>query len=146
MMGEHDENSIQTNIESFYNLDKLLNEFEKKRSFIKPSTRQADNSFENEGEIKSLYKSPKMVERTNKNQGFLHTVTTPKFNNPLDELEQNEEKFENALKEEKNNRKNPLKLLEIFIKRIQRLCSKLEQVRIPLLSISTKSRIINRFK
>ena len=128
MMGEHDENSIQTNIESFYNLDKLLNEFEKRRSFVKTNSRYTENSFEKGREIKSLYKSPKMVERNNKYQGYLRTTTDPKSRNPSDELERNEENFENALKEERNSRKNPLKMLETFIKRIQRLCDKLEQV------------------
>ena len=127
-MGEHDENSIQSNIESYNNLDKFLNEMERKRSFCK--SQRSFTDAQPKKKIQTLYTSPKMEIIKNKNHNFLKPESRTSFfmDKEKKKIFTNEEKFENAVKAEVQSRKNPLKVLELYIKRIKRLCTKLKEV------------------
>lgn len=137
MVGEHGEQSIQTNLESYNNLDNILNEFEKRKSTIFLN-KDNDSKIEEVKEIKAkeiFVNKKSLEEKKKKDKIFInnikHKVDESDFldTNKANDLESKELLFENALKEEKKSRKNPLKLLEVFIKRIQRLCNKLLEVR-----------------
>lgn len=139
MMGEHGEQSIQSNLESYYNLDTVLNEFEKRKSAVferggedsvaeaKPVIREikAQEIFVNKEALR---------EKNRKEQLFLQNKGNRLVNDEIWNRdrkvapEDKEELLEKALKEEKRSRRNPLKLLEVYIKRIQRLCNKLLKV------------------
>ena len=148
-MGEHGEQSIQSNLESYNHLDNILNEYEKRKSnvFGQDLSRVTEQEEENikeskedtkikEIKVKEIFVNEvTLKEKNQKEQFFLNTGggnairydilnKEPNLNN----YEDNEVLFEKALKAEKKSRKKPLKLLEVFIKRIQRLCNKLLEV------------------
>lgn len=148
MMGEHGEQSIQSNLESYNNLDSILVDFERRKSNVfGKSNRRLETIDETlneskEQEIREIKAKELFVnqdslnQKNKKNNMFIPNIQENlKFdelitqNAPLSDLELKEKLFENALKDEKRSRKNPLKLLEVFIKRIQRLCNKLLKVK-----------------
>jgi hypothetical protein len=151
MMGEHGEQSIQSNLESYNNLDNILNQYEKRKSnvFGQKLSRVSEESEEDiretkqddqikEIKVKEIFVNSESLKKKNqKDKIFLNTDGGKIIENDiwnkdtkLNDYEENEVLFEKALKEEKKSRKNPLKLLEVFIKRIQRLCNKLLEVKI----------------
>jgi hypothetical protein len=147
MMGEHGEQSIQSNLESYNNLDAILNDFEKRKSNIFRSNRSnvhletINETIEEEKSIREIEAKELFVNKLslenkkkkdnlfipNQEKGLNFDDLLKNKENPAN-LEEKENLFEKALKEEKQSRKNPLKLLEVFIKRIQRLCNKILQV------------------
>lgn len=139
MMGEHGEQSIQSNLESYTNLDNVLNQFEKRKSTIFERESEIEETKKvtqiKEIESKQIFVNKKSLqEKIQKEDLFLKTkggklADQQIWNKDRKSLFENKEDLlERALKEEKESRKNPLKLLEVYIKRIQRLCNKLLQV------------------
>ena len=137
MMGEQDENSIQTNLESYNNLDRLLKDLEKSRSFI--STNNFTNKLGQNKDlqtpkhvpnVKTIFTSKKLIEKNQKDQMFLNTRKKPSISEevPDDPIEKMDKQLEEAIHNELKSRKNPLKLLGVYINRIKRLCNKLKQV------------------
>lgn len=139
MMGEHGEQSIQSNLESYTNLDNVLNQFEKRKSMMmvrddqvqetKPPTQireiKATEIFVNKESLKEKFKKENLFLKT-KESKLTEQELWKKDRKSL--FENKEEMLERAIKEEQESRKNPLKLLEVYIKRIQRLCNKLLKV------------------
>ena len=112
VLGEQGEGSLQTNLESFNNLDKMMNDIEKKKSFMMGDTSNV-NFLNGNSNIKS-----------NNESGVFNNS-----NRNMDPSQlRDQDKFEIALKEELNSRKDPFRQLEIFISRIKRLCHKLDKV------------------
>lgn len=150
-MGEHGEQTIQSNLESYNNLDNFLKEFEKRKSNIfdrddikvkekNQKPKQPEEEIK-EIKVKEIFVNSKTLKAKNKkDQIFVKNIDFKVEDETLwsqeDEksftLETDEERLEKAIKEEKNSRRNPLVLLEVFIKKIQRLCDKLMRVRIAL--------------
>lgn len=137
MMGEQDENSIQTNLESYNNLDKLLKDLEKSRSFISTNNFTnklgQQNNFEGVQKVpnvKTIFTSKKLIEKNEKDKMFLNTRKKPSISEEVveDPIEKMDKQLEEAINNELKSRKNPLKLLGVFINRIKRLCNKLKQV------------------
>lgn len=123
MMGEHGEVSLQSNLESFKNLDKLMNELEKRKSFMKTDT-------SNSKPIRTNFK-----ESFNKNNNNNYKQNSSQDSNNVSIMnlkpsgdDRDQDKFEQALKNELSSRNNPLRQLEIYISRVKRLCRKLDKV------------------
>ena len=135
MMGEQDENSIQTNLESYNNLDQIIKDLEKTRSFISiaPTNRLAQNNLAKAPlevpNVKTIFTSQKLIEKNKRDKMFLETRKKPSISVEVDDpIEKIDQQLEEAIKDELKSRRNPLKLLGIYINRIKRLCDKLKHV------------------
>lgn len=134
MMGEQDENSIQTNLESYNNLDQIMKDLEKTRSFISeaPTNRLTKNNLAKAPlevqNVKTIFTSKKLIEKNKRDKMFLETRNKPSISVEEDPIEKMDQQLEEAIKDELKSRRNPLKLLGIYINRVKRLCDKLKHV------------------
>jgi hypothetical protein len=119
MMGEHGEVSLQSNLESFKNLDKLMNELEKRKSFMM-------NDTYNKKPTRTNFKEPSNIYTNNDSFPGWNDVSI--MNPHSSSGDKDQDKFEQALKNELSSRKNPLRQLEIYISRVKRLCRQLDRV------------------
>ena len=132
MMGEHGEQSIQSNLESYNHLDNILNEYEKRKSNVfgqdlsrvteqeeEDIKESKENSKIKEIKVKEIFVNKvTLKEKNQKEQFFLNTGggnairydilnKEPNLNN----YEDNEVLFEKALKAEKKKQEKTIKTI-----------------------------------
>lgn len=134
MMGERGQENIQTNLESFVNLQKLTETINLKKSsvIIKPGGKNTPRNvflsdptkFKSSSEIKSKT----LVDNT----WNLSDIKFLKNKKNTQTLNKEEQQFEEALNQEKERRENPLDILGDYILRIQTLCKRLMKVNLQI--------------
>lgn len=131
-MGERGEESIQSNLESFMNLEKLSKKIrggDILQTTADPRLRMSQGS---QSLRKNYFQSTGFVKaKLSESQDL--SISDFNFPGKTDDFQMNiekeEKKFEEELNRERLRRQNPLELLKKFILRTKALCERLQQVR-----------------
>ena len=125
LMSEHGEENIQTNIESFANLEKMARNIDLKKSTIKTKISAPLKEEKNVIRKPTFFKSSTSIKAVSD----LEPSFVPQQKNSASlEMTEEERQFERALKQERNRRKNPLDLLGEFITKTKEASERLAEV------------------
>ena len=130
LMSENGDEIVQSNIESFGNLEQLSKNIDLKKSGVFNQATQFSKVLQVNNTNPKFFKSSSSIRSKAKVlddhsfENLNYSQVQPKkimFN-------EKEKEFEKALKRETKRRKDPLKMLEIFIRKIQTFCRNLSKV------------------
>lgn len=129
LMGERGQENIQSNLESFLNLQKLTKKIDLNNSNSvknKPVTRQSQIHGKPK---KSNFKSTTCIRTKSIEEPELSiSEINVEYGLRDSDIDRNEKRFEETLKKETKRRDNPLDLLSRHIKSIKSLCDRLAKV------------------
>ena len=129
-MGEHGEENLQSNLESFINLKNLNNFIDSKKSIISNSRLKEKNEKNKIKKPSNKFKSSSSLKIDGKIEEPDFEISEFNSSNLKNNIfiNKKDKELEKVLKKEEKRRKNPLNILSNYIKRIKELCKRLETV------------------
>jgi effector-binding domain-containing protein len=127
LMGERGQENIQTNLESFVNLQKLSHVIDMKKSTNFSNNTPIKKTDATNTLDKNTFRSSSSIKMKIKvdTKSDLSEINTPKGSYVLSE---DEKQFEEVLKKETERRENPLDIIGDYVLHIQDLCKRLSKV------------------
>ena len=132
LMGERGQENIQSNLESFLNLQKMrmkidLSKSETNKKKLKSKKKKVDNYNQ-----KTIFNSTSSIPKKFIKEPDL-SISEKEMDHIQNGVDDNEKRFEETLRRETERRENPLDLLGSFVKRIKSLCDNLQKVKLVII-------------